>query len=1156
MSDFVHLHVHTEFSLLDGLCKIGPIIKKVKEFGMDSVAITDHGALYGAVDFYLKAKDAGVNPIVGVETYVAKRSRFDKENGVDNEPYHLLLLAKDYIGYKNLLKLVSTSYLDGFYYKPRVDKEILRQCSEGLIATSACLAGEVSQYFLANDPVGAKKAAQEYADIFGKGNFFIELQNHPNILEVGQTTPKLVALARELGLPLVATNDAHYINPDDAEAQEVLLCIQTQKQLNDSKRGLSMISSPDFYIRSGEEMSNLFAEYPEAVSNTKRIADMCHLEIPAGKKATWLFPKYEIPEGYTHDQWLKKVVYEKVSERYPEVTDDIRKRIDNELHVIKVKGYAPYFLYTWDYVHWSKEHRIAVGPGRGSGAGSVVSYILGITGIDPFFFELPFERFLNEFRPTPPDFDIDFQDSRRQEVVDYITRRHGEAKVAQIITFGTMEARGSIRDVARVLGWAYSRADKIAKLIPMGSQGMHMTLDKALELTPDLKNLYDKDPDTKRLIDLAKKLEGVARHASTHAAGVVVAPEPLVNFAPLQKVSNGEGKMIQYDMRKAEEIGLLKSDILGLRNLTIISEAIDIIERQRGVRVDIEKIPLTDKKTFELLGKGQTMAVFQLESAGMQRNIKELKPESVFDLMAMVALYRPGPMQVIPLFIKSKNNPELITYLVPQMKEILKKSYGVITYQDDVLLLAIHLAGYTWEEADGFRKAMGKKIPTLMAKQEQKFVNGCIKNGIAKETAEQIFKLISPFAGYGFNKAHAASYGMIAYWTAWLKANYPDEYMCAVLTAEAGNKDKLAEMVTECKNMGIAVLPPHINKSEMDFSLEPTKNGHKAIRFGLSAIKNVGVGAVDSILAARKKKGDFTSMADFVTRVDTRLVNKKVLDSLIKTGAFEGFATRASLLQGEALILDYGHNHAKAHNSSNGQSSIFDLHDDLGGDAIGELKLPVVTELPRKELLAYEKELLGFYLTEHPLSSVLSLISAQVSHKIGWIEGDEIVSSKKKIVIGGVITSVRKTFTKKTNAEMAFAKIEDETGSIELVVFPKIYEISKQYWEADQIVLLTGKADIREDQLSFVVEEVTPFSKIENNGHSIRKDEIEIKVPRGVKPEILKEINELLRENPGESKVVMLLPNGGDIPKRLRLPFGVSYSVDLARQINRLLKTG
>jgi DNA polymerase-3 subunit alpha len=1068
-ADFVHLHTHSEFSLLDGLGKLDYLIEKAKLLGMDTLAVTDHGAMYGSFKFYMKAVAAGLKPIIGVETYVARRSRLDKEGKADTDPYHLVLLAKNEEGYRNLMKIVSIAHLEGFYYKPRIDWETLVKYHDNLICLSACMQGQLSQLLLRDDVKEAEVVAKKYAELFGPEHYYIEIQRHEKLPQQEEVNKKLIALSKKLSIPLVATNDIHYVNREDAEAQDILLCVQTQHTVLEPHRPLSMIACPDFYMKSPEEMQEQFADIPEALENTVRIARMCNLNLSIGE---WHLPKYPVPDGLTPEVYLRKLVEDNLALRYPKVTEEIRNRIEYELDIITKKKYTPYFLIVQDFVNWSKRNGIAVGPGRGSAAGSVICYILNITGIDPFYFKLPFERFLNPERPSAPDIDLDFADDKRDEVIKYVTEKFGADKVAQIITFGTMEAKGAIRDAGRALGMPYAKPDRISKMIPPGIQGNAMTLEKALVQSTELALAYQSEADTKRLIDVAKKLEGVARHASVHAAGVVISDVALVEHTPLQKESRGERIITQYDMYTVGEygVGLLKMDFLGLRNLTILSQAINFIRQTKKIDIDIQTIPLNDKKTFTMLSMAETTGIFQLESSGMRRYIKELEPSSIFDLMAMVALFRPGPMLVIPEFIKRKHDPSQIVYPDPRLKDVLKQSYGIIAYQDDVLLTAITLAGYSWGDADKLRKAVGKKIPTEMKKQREKFISGCEKNGLSHKKAEEIFTLIEPFAGYGFNKAHAACYAMIAYQTAYLKANFPVEYMTAVLTAESRantgptRDDKISNIISECRRMNISILPPDINKSDIEFSIEnPSTSSGQAIRFGLSAIKNVGSAAIESILEARLLKKEFTSLSDVLARVDLSKVNKKTLESLIKTGAMDAFGKRAQLLSVLPDLSDGMHKKKKA--DLKGQSGLFDSDD--GAKTSGVDILPNVPELTNSQLLSFEKELLGFYLTAHPLSFHQKELNAMQLQNIGAIDADVVGT---KVVIAGLIVDVKKIFTKAGNNEMAFVKLQDLTGTIECVVFPKLYAQESSLWTQDTIVQINGRVDEREDRYTVIVE--------------------------------------------------------------------------------------
>ncbi len=999
MANFVHLHNHSEYSLLDGLSKIKEMVAYAKELGMKAIAITDHGAMYGVIKFFTTCKEAGIKPIIGCEIYVAKRSRHDKEAGVDNDYNHLILLAKNETGYKNLMKLVSISHLEGFYYKPRVDIELLEKHHEGLICLSACLNGYVSQPLIDGQEKTAIARMKKLSDIFGKDHFYLELQRHPNIPKQDLLNEKLLSLSRTYGIPVVATNDNHYIRKTDAEAQEILLCIQTQTTIDTKDRKLSMIDSPDFYIKSSEEMEQLFIDIPEAIQNSNKIAHMCNVEISLGK---WIMPIFDVPNGKTAADYMRELVDEGLKKRYGEITPEIIKRTEYELSVILKKGYETYILIVADFVNWAKNHGITVGPGRGSNAGSIVSYALLISDIDPLFFKLPFERFLNPMRPSPPDIDLDFADDRRDEVINYVAEKYGKDKVAQIITFGTMEARGAVRDGGRALGMPYAGPDRISKMIPPGWQGHAMTIDKALEQSPDLLRAYKTEHETKRLLDVAKKLEGVARHASVHAAGVVIADAPITDYTPLQKETNGDKIVTQYDMYTVGEdgVGLLKIDFLGLRNLTIIQEALRFIRQNQGKKIDFSEISFDDEKTYELLSSGETTGIFQLESAGMRRYIKDLKPTTIFDLQAMVALYRPGPMANIPEFIRRKNNPEMISYPDPRLEDVLKESYGIITYQDDLLLTAIYVAGYSWLEADKLRKAVGKKIPIEMVKQKEKFTQGCIQHGMTQKNAEYLWDLFEPFAGYGFGKAHAACYATIAFRTAYLKAHFPVEFMTALLTAESRGtsgptkNEKISQAIAECKRLKVTVLSPDINKSESDFTIE----NKKAIRFGLSAIKNVGAAAIESILSARAN-GPFTSFEDLASRVDLSKVNKKTLESLIKAGAMDQYGKRATLLITLPEFLDKSHKKKKDQEA--GQTLLFDEPTDTKKFTSSY----DIEDFTENEKLAFEKEFLGFYLTAHPQSANMSYARTLITHDLNLVTEEK---EGTRVKIGGIIESSRR----------------------------------------------------------------------------------------------------------------------------------------------------
>lgn len=1135
MSDFVHLHNHTEYSLLDGLSKIPKLINYCKENDMDAMAITDHGVMYGAINFYLKFKEAGLKPIIGCEVYVAQRSRKDKEKNLDDEPSHLVLLAENFEGYKNLMELVTLAELEGFYYKPRIDYEILEKYHRGLIGLSACLKGEIPRLLKNSEYDAAKKISDKLSNILGADHFYLEIQDHPKIPEQNIVNKELVKLSKDMGLPIVAANDNHYVAPDDAEAQEALLCIQTQRFLNEKNRPLSMIDSPDFYVKTPSEMKAAFLEYPDAILNTKRISEMINLEIPTGK---WVLPKFPIPTNMTENEYLEKIAFSNYKQKFREEKQEEIERIKYELDIIAAKGYSTYFLIVADFANWARSNGI-IATTRGSAAGSFVSYLLGITTVNPLEYNLPFERFLTKDRPLPPDIDIDFADLRRDEVIDYVRKKYGEDKVGQIITFSVMEAKQAIRDVGRVMGLPYSKPDKISKLIPAGAQGFPVNIQKAIELTPELQELYNSDPETKRLLDLAQKTEGVARHASVHAAGVVISPESLTHYTPLQKDVN-EGKIItQYDMYAIEPLGLLKMDFLGIRNLSILGRAVEIIKEQNDVDINLQKLPLDNKKAYDMLSRGETMGVFQLGGSGMTRYLKELKPTSISDLAAMVALFRPGPMNSIPEFIARKHNKKLIKYLDPRMETILDKSYGVITYQDDVLMIAVEIAGYTWAEADKLRKAMGKKILSEMEKQREKFIKGAINKGMSPEKAEELWHLIEPFAGYGFNKSHAVAYGLVAYQTAYVKALYPVEFMTALLTSESvgtsgpARDEKISRAVNECRKMKIPVLRPDINLSESGFKIEKI-DGKKGIRFGLSAIKNVGEAAIETILENRKQ-GAFQSITDFSMRIDLQKVNKKTFESLIKSGAFDSFGKRSALLSVLQNIIEESHKLKK--DISSGQETLF------GGEDRKALSisLPNIPEFLKQELLSFEKEFLGFYLSEHPLSSVLNKINSLITIKIGEITPEESIG--KSVKIGGIITSVRKTVTKNGNNEMAFVRLEDDTGTIEVVVFPRIYQETKNLWNPESALLISGKVDARDERLSVILESANDLKSTELNEPKI------INLPENISPAVLSSLNNLLRGNSGNDTIDLVFKGG----KKIRVPFKSDLNSALEEKIKNLL---
>lgn len=1068
MADFVHLHNHSEFSLLDGLSKIPDMVRRAKELGMKALALTDHGALYGALKFYHACKEEGIKPIIGCEVYLAKRSRGDKEVDHDSDQNHLILLAENLIGYKNLIKLITIGFLQGFYYKPRIDVELLEKYHEGLICLTACLNGYVSEPLILGREQEAEEKAAALLALFEKDHFFLELQKHQNLKEQDILNEKLIVLSKKMGIPIVATNDCHYIEKVDAEAQEILLCVQTQRTILDKDRKLSMIDSPDFYLRSSEEMAGLFIQYPEAIANATKIANMCDLTIETGR---WIIPKFDVQTNQSPDEYLKTLVHSLLKDRYEKPRKEIRERVAYELDVITQKGYTTYFLIVYDLKKWAREQGIAAGPGRGSVAGSIVSYILKITELDPIAYGLPFERFLNPQRPTPPDFDLDFADDRRDEVIEYVTEKYGKEKVAQIITFGKMEARGSVRDVGRALGMPYAGPDRIAKMIPLGAQGFAMTIEKALEQSSELATAYRTEPETKRLLDLARKLEGVTRHASTHAAGVVIADQNLIEYTPLQRESKGERIITQYDMydldlnTTSNAIGLLKIDFLGLRNLTILENAILFVQENRRIPIDLSSIPLDDAKVYELIQSGETTGIFQLESAGMRRLAKDLKPSKISDLSAMVALFRPGPMAWIDDFILAKNDQRTINYLHQDLRPILSETYGIAVYQEQCMQIANVMAGYTLAEADSFRKAIGKKKPELMKKEKERFIKGCLAKGYTQKTADNVFALIEKFVGYGFNKSHSASYALIAYQTAYMKVHFPVEFMTALLTAESRGasgpvkNEKIAQAVAECKRLKIQVLPPNINESENEFGIE----NKTSIRFGLSAIKNVGEAAIESILKARKS-GPFTSLEDFCLRVELTKVNRKTLDSLIKAGAMDAFGGTANLLIRLPEILDQAHR--KKRQAAEGQATLFEDPPNTNNPKSSSLE-----DFTKEEKLAFEKEFLGFYLTSHPKLEDLSFVRSLTTHDMSLVSEEK---EGARVRVGGIIEGTRRIFTQKTGSEMAFLILGNENGLfIECVVFPRIFERYKHLLIKDDVVLIEGLVDARNDRPTIIVERIS-----------------------------------------------------------------------------------
>lgn len=1142
--EFVHLHVHTHYSLLDGMGKIPDYLDRAKELGMTAMAITDHGVMYGAIEFYKEAKKRDIKPLIGCECYVAPRTLYDKEARVDTKPFHLVLIAKNEIGYRNLMKLVSVAHLDGYYYKPRIDKNILREHSEGLIALSACLNGEVASSIVHVNMETAKKAAKEYVEIFGKGNFFLELQFYDNLPEQKLANKHLIEIAKELDIPLVATNDVHYVNKDDAEAQDILLCVQTGRFVDDEDR---MKMTTDNSMRIPEEMKRNFKDVPEAISNTVKIAEMCDLQIDLGGI---LIPDFPVPNGYTVKSYLHELVNKGMEKRYGKLTPEIQERLDYELEIIGKMGFDGYFLIVQDYVNWAKEQGIVVGPGRGSAAGSVVAYALGIVDLDPLRYDLLFERFLNPDRISMPDIDMDFADDRRHEVIAYVTEKYGQDHVAQIITFGTMAARNAIRDVGRVLGISYGEVDRIAKAVPE-----KMTLKQALTESKEFLDIYKEDQRYSKLIDLASKLEGVARHSSTHAAGVVISKDPLVEYSPLQKATKGDlATNTQYEMHAVEELGLLKMDFLGLSNLTVIKNAMRVIDKVYGVNVDLYQIPMDDKKTFELLSKAETTGVFQLESAGMKRYIKELKPTVFEDIVAMVALYRPGPMQFIDDFIARKHGKKKIHYVHPSMENALKNTYGIIVYQEQVMQISKDMAGFTGGEADSLRKAMGKKIASLMKEMREKFIAGAVGNGVDKKIAIKTFDDFEAFAQYAFNKSHSACYALIAYWTAYLKAHYPAAFMAALLTSDYGNIDRIAIEIAECQRMGIEVLPPDVNESFAEFSV--VKETGK-IRFGLMAVKNVGIGIIDALVEAREKGGKFVSIEDFAKRVKASEINKKVMESLMRCGAFDSLGERGDFLFNLEKVLLFA---TKSQGqTANGQIDLF------GGSGVEMPPLSLVAnpdKLSNRQKLNWEKELLGIYISDHPITEYLEMFLKLKLTPIVELTED---MNNQMVRIGGVITSIQKIQTR-SKETMIFAGFEDSGGATELLVFPKILSQDPDLYQVGKVLLIRGKLSTKDGQIKILIErareveenmEVTDFAvtdpliaqsvKLDNDGV------VHIYIPRGTSAEALNDIKITFSANKGENPVIVYVPNGPSGPKKVKLPFGIKYSEKFVKSIcNRL----
>ena len=1071
--NFVHLHVHTEYSLLDGSNKIKEYVARVKELGMNSAAITDHGVMYGVIDFYREARAQGIKPILGCEVYVAPGSRFDKEAaGGEDRYYHLVLLAENNQGYQNLMKIVSTGFVEGFYYKPRVDKEVLRKYHEGIICTSACLAGEVQKYIQRGMYEEACRSAKEYEEIFGKGNFFLELQDH-GLPEQKQVNQALLRMSRELEIELVATNDIHYTYAEDVKPHDILLCLQTGKRLSDEDR--MRYEGGQYYVKSPEEMARLFPYALQALENTQKIADRCNVEIEFGVTK---LPKYDVPEGYTSWEYLNKMCWDGFAERYPDDDGHLKDQLTYELSIIQKMGYVDYFLIVWDFIKYARDHGIAVGPGRGSAAGSLVSYTLGITNIDPAKYQLLFERFLNPERVSMPDIDVDFCFERRQEVIDYVVRKYGKDRVAQIVTFGTLAARGVLRDVGRVMDLPYAFVDSIAKMVP---QELNITLDKALQMNPEFRNLYETNEQVKELVDMSKRLEGLPRHTSMHAAGVVISQKAVDEYVPLSRASDGS-VTTQFTMTTLEELGLLKMDFLGLRTLTVIQNAVQMAETSNGVKINIDHIDYDDKAVLDSLGTGKTDGVFQLESTGMKNFMKELKPQSLEDIIAGISLYRPGPMDFIPQYIRGKNNPDSITYDCPELESILEPTYGCIVYQEQVMQIVQKLAGYTLGRADLVRRAMSKKKAAVMQQERQNFVYGneaehvpgCISNGIPEKVANKIYDDMIDFAKYAFNKSHAAAYAVVAYQTAWLKYYYPVEFMAALMTSVIDNSTKVSEYILVCRQMGIQILAPDINESVGVFSVSDG-----AIRYGLNAIKSVGKPVIEELIREREAGGPFKDLADFIDRTSGKEVNKRTVENFIKAGAFDSFgANRRQMMMIYGQMMDDAAQKKKKDFA--GQMSLFDFAAEED-KASFKVKIPDVSEYSKEDLLAFEKEVLGFYISGHPLEEYEEQWKNGISHVTTDflpVEEGELpkVHDGERAIVGGMITAKTMKATK-TNKMMAFLNVEDLVGNVEVIVFPRDYEKNAALLNVDSKVFVSGRISAEEDKASkLILEKIVPFA--------------------------------------------------------------------------------
>ena len=1135
---FAHLHVHTEYSLLDGSNKIQNYVDRLKELGMTAGAITDHGVMYGCIDFYETAKAAGINPILGCEVYVSPGSRFDREAGAgEDRYYHLILLAENNEGYENLTHIVSKGFIDGYYYRPRVDLELLKQYHSGLIALSACLAGEIPRNLLRNSYEEAKRTALLYREIFGEDNYFLELQDH-GIPEQQKVNSQLMRLSRETGIPLVATNDVHYTYEDDVEAHDILLCIQTGKKLEDENR--MRYEGGQYYLKSEEEMSALFPYAPEAIANSQRIADRCHVEIEFGVTK---LPRFDVPDGLTAWEYLNRLCREGLERKYEKITPELEERLSFELETIHSMGYVDYFLIVWDFIRYAREHDIMVGPGRGSAAGSLVSYTLDITQLDPLKYQLLFERFLNPERVSMPDIDVDFCYERRPEVIEYVVNKYGKDCVAQIVTFGTLAARGVIRDVGRVMGMPYGSVDNIAKQIP---NELGITIDKALKMNPQLKNMTLEDPEIARLIEMSRRLEGLPRHTSMHAAGVVIAQKPVEDYVPLARAADGT-IVTQFTMTTLEHLGLLKMDFLGLRTLTVIQDARILAEKSSGKKIDMLKIDFDDANVYSMISAGKCEGVFQLESAGMKSFMKELRPESLEDVIAGIALYRPGPMDFIPSYIKGKNHPDQIKYECPQLEPILKSTYGCIVYQEQVMQIVRDLAGYTLGRSDLLRRAMSKKKASVMEKERRNFiygnpeegVPGCIANGISEQTASRIYDSMLDFAKYAFNKSHAAAYAIVSYQTAWLKYYYPVEYMAALMTSVIDNPGKVADYILTCRHMGIQILPPDINKSEGKFSVSDGK-----IRYGLTAIKSIGKPVMSAVEAERSAHGPYKSLRDFCERLSNKEVNKRTLESFIKSGAFDGMgANRHQMLIVYSQIIDQVQQQKK--NSMSGQMSLFDLMSD-DERLTFETVLPDVPEFPKADLLAFEKEVLGIYISGHPLQDYEEKWRRNITATSADFQPDDETGSPRVVdgsraTLGGIVTEKVIKYTRQ-NQIMAFITLEDLLGTAEIIVFPRDYEKYSSSLEEGEKLFISGRVSVEEDRPSkLILEKLCSFDDV--------RDELWIQMAdhaayAGSYPDL----SPLLAGYPGSADVIVYLRSEKAM-KRLPESLRVSLSGELTDKL-------